>query len=114
MTASPRGPPCIPRLGEERQPDLYVDFDALDRSRRTIEDVSDVLRRACSAMRDLPADAAGQEVLRRRLREFGDEWDYGIDQLGKFSKGCGEALRSAVDTFRDLDAELAAALEKKA
>ena len=94
--------------------DLYVDFDALLRSRRTIQDIEEILGRSCRAMRDLPAEAAGIARLTSRLRDFGDEWDYGIGKLGEFSGSCGDALQSTVEAFSELDEELAKTFEQEA
>lgn len=62
-------------------------------------------------MADLPSDAAGHDDLRSKLREFGDEWDYGIGKLGDFSGGAADALKTIKDTFQDLDSELAKSFE---
>ena len=94
--------------------DLYVDFGALERSRATIADIEDLLGRSCRAMRDLPAEAAGVERLVSKLRDFGDEWDYGIGKLGEFSGSCGDALQAAVKAFTELDEELARSFDKDA
>ena len=92
--------------------DLCIDFDALNRTRGNLADVESLLRGPCSGMADLPAEAAGHEVLRERLHDFGDEWDYGIGKLGEFSSGVVDALTSIESTFRQLDTELAEALTK--
>jgi hypothetical protein len=63
--------------------DLCIDFDALRRTRGNLAQVESLLRGPCSGMADLPADAAGHEVLRSRLRDFADEWDYGIEKAGR-------------------------------
>lgn len=94
--------------------DLYVDFGALQRSMATIADIEQLLGRSCKAMRGLPAEAAGVERLVSRLREFGDEWDYGIGKLGEFSGSCGEALGATVEAFTELDQELAKSFQKDA
>jgi len=86
--------------------DLCIDFDVLDRVRRNLVDVEDLLKGPCKGMADLPSDAAGHDDLSSKLREFGDEWDYGIGKLGDFSGGAADALTTICSTFRDLDDEL--------
>jgi hypothetical protein len=94
--------------------DLCIDFDVLERVRGNLADVEDLLKGPCRGMADLPADAAGHDDLRSRLREFGDEWDYGIGKLGEFSGGAADALATIRDTFRQLDDELAAVFDADA
>lgn len=62
----------------------------------------------------LPSEAVAQEVLRAKLREFGDEWSYGIGKLGEFSAAASEALDQVQQAFRDVEDELAAALDETA
>lgn len=93
--------------------DLCIDFDALQRVRTHLDDVSDLLKGPCKGMADLPADAAGHDDLRSKLRDFGDEWDFGIGKLAEFSGGAAEALTTITDTFQQLDSELAKAFEQQ-
>lgn len=90
--------------------DLFIDFDALRRTRTNLADVRDLLNGPCNQMADLPVDAAGNEDLKKKLREFGDSWDYGIGKLGEFGGACVDALASIDQTFTDLDNELGKAL----
>lgn len=91
--------------------DLCIDFDALERVRSKLADVEDLLKGPCKGMSDLPAEAAGHDDLRSRLRDFGDEWDYGIGKLGEFSGGAVDALATIKATFQELDTELAKAFD---
>ena len=100
-------------LGFTVMADLCIDFDTLERVRANLADVEDLLKGPCKGMADLPADAAGHDDLRSKLREFGDEWDYGIGKLGDFSGGAADALKTIKDTFQDLDRELAKSFEGK-
>jgi hypothetical protein len=63
-------------------------------------------------MAALPSEAVAQECLRARLREFGDEWSYGIGKLGEFSAAASEALNHVGQAFHDVDNELATALDE--
>ena len=93
--------------------DLFIDFDALDRVRTNLKGVEDLLKGPCKGMADLPSDAAGHDDLRDKLRDFGDEWDYGIGKLGDFSGGAADALTSIRDTFSSLDDELGKSFEQE-
>lgn len=92
--------------------DLFIDFSTLRRVRADLDDVESLLSGPCRGMADLPADAAGHERLRTRLRDFGDEWDYGISKLGEFSKGAAEALDHIEKTFTELDQELSKSFDE--
>jgi hypothetical protein len=90
--------------------DLYIDGDALDRTKTNVENIEGLLSGPCRAMRDLPAEAAGNETLASKLRGFGDEWDYGMGKLGEFSGACSQALGGIRDAFDGLEDELMANL----
>lgn len=92
--------------------DLFIDFSTLRRVRTDLNDVETLLAGPCRGMAELPAEAAGHAQLRDRLREFGDEWDYGIGKLGEFSKGAAEALDHIEKTFTELDGELAKSFDE--
>lgn len=94
--------------------DLYIDGAVLERTRARLRSIEDLLSRPCREMGALPSEAVGQEALRAKLREFGDEWSYGIGKLGEFSAAASEALTQVQRAFRDADDELAAALERAA
>lgn len=93
--------------------DLFIDFDALRRTRKNLADVRDLLQGPCNKMGDLPSDAAGNPDLKKRLREFGDSWDYGIGKLADFGGACVDALKSIDETFTQLDEELGKALTEQ-
>lgn len=87
-------------------PDLFIDFEVLSRAQRDMEGISDLLRRPVDTLRSSAGRATGHERLRNRLSEFGEEWDYGIGQLGKYADGCSGALSNIRAQFEKLDAEL--------
>lgn len=94
--------------------DLYIDGAVLARTRARLRSIEDLLSRPCREMGVLPSEAVGQETLRAKLRDFGDEWSYGIGKLGEFSAAASEALTQVERAFRDADEELKAALDKAA
>ena len=90
--------------------DLYIDGAVLARTRDRLRAIQDLLTRPCRESA-LPSEAVAQDALRARLREFGDEWSYGIGQLGGFSAAASEALHQVEQVFRDVDDKLASTLD---
>lgn len=93
-------------------PDLFVDDAALRRARRDMDDIKALMERPGDTMRSAASSATGIARLRHRLEEFGSEWDHGIDKMGKYAEGCGEAIDNVLTQFDTLDRELARALEE--
>jgi hypothetical protein len=93
-------------------PDLFIDFDVLSRAQRDMEGISDLLRRPVDALRASAGRATAHDRLRQRLEEFGEEWDHGIGQLGKYADGCSAALGNVRAQFEKLDSELAKAFDE--
>jgi hypothetical protein len=91
--------------------DLYIDGAVLARTRDRLRAIQDLLTRPRREMGALPSEAVAQDALRARLREFGDEWSYGIGQLGGFSAAASEALHQVEQVFRDVDDKLASTLD---
>lgn len=87
--------------------DLYIDMSGLARTRDSIDRVERLLREPLEVMAAKAGTATEIEALRSRLAEFGDEWDYGIGRLARYSKGVGEALEEIRRTFVELDERLA-------
>ena len=94
--------------------DLYIDGAVLARTRDRLRAIQDLLTRPCREMGALPSEAVAQDALRARLREFGDEWSYGIGQLGGFSAAASEALHQVEQVFRDVEDKLTSALDEAA
>ena len=94
--------------------DLYIDGAVLARTRDQLRSIEDLLTHPCREMGALLSEAVAQDALRARLREFGDEWSYGIGKLGEFSAVASEALGQVEQAFRNVDDQLAAALHQAA
>ncbi len=89
-------------------------------------DVSEVLASASSADRiagdfggaeriaDETADYTGHDGLAGKVRDFGGKWDVARGKLEENLTFIAEYLRAVVDTFDDLDTDLAAALADSA
>ena len=87
--------------------DLYIDFDGLARTRQNLEHVKDLMQSPLDELASQAGSVTSIDHLRSRLEDFGDQWDYGIKKLGKYSEGVGEALQQIRDTFAELDDKLA-------
>ncbi|MET0450105.1 MAG: hypothetical protein ABW004_16960 [Aeromicrobium sp.] len=90
--------------------DLYIDGAMLERVRKSLTDVQDILSAPGRAMGSIDWEAMGNPHLAETVQEFGDEWQYGIEQLGKYSDGAVEALDAIRDAFDQADTDLADAL----
>lgn len=89
-------------------------------------DVAEVLASAARAERiatdfsgaeriaDETAGHTGHEGLAGRVRDFGGKWDIVRGKLEENLTFIAEYLRAVVDTFDDLDTDLAASLEQSA
>lgn len=87
--------------------DLYIDMDALARTRGDLERIRELLHEPLDAMAAQAGRAVQIDVLRSRLEDFGDAWDHGIKKLGEYAGGVTEALDEIERTFSELDAQLA-------
>jgi hypothetical protein len=87
--------------------DLYIDMDGLARTRDNLDRIGDLMKDPVGRMSDEAGDATSIDELRSKMQDFGDEWDYGIGRLTKYTKGVGEALEQIRKTFSDLDQQLA-------
>lgn len=94
--------------------DLYIDMDALRRTRTDLDRMRSLLGEPVAFMAEQAGAVTGIDVLRSSLRAFGDEWDYGIKKLADYSGGVGEALTEIERTFTELDEQLAATFEEEA
>lgn len=89
-------------------------------------DVSEVLASASSAERiagdfsaaeriaDETAGYTGHDGLAGKVRDFGDKWDIARGKLEDNLTFIADYLRAVVDTFEDLDTDLASALQQSA
>ncbi|KXZ60483.1 hypothetical protein Mlaev_01562 [Microbacterium laevaniformans] len=89
-------------------------------------DVGEVLASASSAERiagdfsaaeriaDETAGYTGHDGLAGKVRDFGDKWDIARGKLEDNLTFIADYLRAVVDTFEDLDTDLASALQQSA
>jgi hypothetical protein len=92
--------------------DLYIDGDVLARVRESLRDITDLLDAPTETIEEVGTGDAGVDALSDRLGEFGDEWSYGIGQIGEFARGAADTLREIERGFEDLDLSLAEALRR--
>lgn len=90
--------------------DLYIDAAALQRLRANLANIRELLERPGRELAAMDSRGVGPENLCSRMGEFGDEWSYGIGQLGKFSESAVTALDQIERVFADVDNKLAQAL----
>lgn len=94
-------------------PDVRIDFDVLETTRRTLADIGDVLTSATDAVSDIPSAAVAQSDLRDRLHEMGDVWGSSLRKLSTFATEAGAGLEGVVDAFRSLDEQIADSLKEE-
>lgn len=92
--------------------DLYIDGAMLKRVRHDLRHMDELFSKPIHAMANIDAKAMGASQLERRMEDFGDEWEYGIKQLRKFSKGAAKTLDGIEKAFAKLDLDLAKELSK--
>lgn len=92
--------------------DIYIDFDVLDRVRRDIRRIAEIMERPGREMGEVNGNSMGVPELAWRMNEFGDEWSYGIKQISKFSDSAGKSLDEIKESFEGLDGKLASELRE--
>ncbi|WP_049566762.1 hypothetical protein [Streptomyces sp. SBT349] len=91
--------------------DLYIDGEVLAEVRRNLTHITDILNDPAEAIEEVGTDEAGVSELSGRLGEFGDEWSYGIGQIGEFARNAAEILTRVEQEFDKLDLSLAEELQ---
>jgi hypothetical protein len=92
--------------------DIYVDIDVLDRVRKNIKSIGDLMERPGQEMDEVDGNAMGVMALASRMDDFGDEWSYGIKQIKKFSGAAVKTLEKIEKEFKKIDEKLAHELRK--
>lgn len=92
--------------------DLYIDGAMFIRVKNNFKDIEDLLGSPAKEMKDIDSAHLGPSDLVSRANDFGDEWGYGIGQLGEFSGAAVDALEAIEKAFDEADATLADALNK--
>lgn len=92
--------------------DLYLDFAGLTRTSQSLTHIKELLSSPLDTMNDRAGAATDIDELRSKLRDFGDEWDYGIKKLSEYTDGLGEALDEIRAAFEELEDELASTFDE--
>ncbi|MFD4633281.1 hypothetical protein ACFVYR_25395 [Streptomyces sp. NPDC058284] len=92
--------------------DIRIDFAFLARVREDLRHVTDIMKRPGREMDDVDGVSMGVPELSFRMNDFGDEWSYGIKQIGKYSEAAVKTLTKMEKAFEDVDEKLAHALER--
>ncbi|WP_328552951.1 MULTISPECIES: hypothetical protein [unclassified Streptomyces] len=92
--------------------DIRIDFDVLDRVRRDIKHIGELMEGPGKEMDEVDGDSMGVSMLAARMNDFGDEWSYGIKQIKKFSGAAVKELDKIKRAFEQLDDKLDEELRK--
>ncbi|MFE1259427.1 hypothetical protein ACFW5X_02765 [Streptomyces albogriseolus] len=93
--------------------DLTLDDTVFHSLKKTFSSISDRMEDARRSLRGTDASAVGESKLVEDVKDFADEWGYGIKQLGKHTQGAVKMINMIGKTFGDLDLELAQSLKVK-
>lgn len=91
--------------------DLKLDADELLASASRAERIASEFSTA-ERIADETAGYTGHDGLAGKVRDFGDKWDIARGKLEESLTTIADYLRAVVDTFDDLDTDLAASLEQ--
>ncbi|MFC8965108.1 hypothetical protein [Streptomyces sp. NPDC057094] len=92
--------------------DIRIDFDVLDRVRRDIKHIGELMEGPGKEMDGVDGESMGVSMLAARMNDFGDEWSYGIKQIKKFSGAAVKELDKMKRAFEQLDDKLDDELRK--
>jgi hypothetical protein len=88
---------------------ICVDLALLKTAAGSVDVIADAFRGA-DDLAESAQQACGHPLLARRLGQFADEWRVNRTRMTKQLEEFGELTHTAVDTYRDVDQQLAAAL----
>ncbi|MGW1713018.1 hypothetical protein [Streptomyces sp. NPDC002156] len=91
--------------------DLRLEDTIFEDLKKTFSTISDRMENARRSLRAADASVLGESKLVEDLRDFADEWGYGIKQLGKHTQGAVKMINHIDDTFSKLDLDLAESLK---
>jgi conjugal transfer/entry exclusion protein len=93
--------------------DLKINMDQLRGLASDLKAIADEFKNADNNSEDA-ADATGDDELRDKVQDFADKWRIKRDEMGGNVTKLQGVIQSVVDTFTQVDSELAKALEGKA
>lgn len=93
--------------------DLKIDVGEVLSSARSAERIAGDFSTA-ERIADETAGYTGHDGLAGKVRDFGGKWDIARGKLEENLTFIAEYLRAVIDTFEDLDTDLAASLQQSA
>ncbi len=87
-------------------PDFTVDIGALDAMEKNLDRAQENLASALEAMEDIGPGSIGPDLLDEACAEFREDWQRGIDEIGK----CVEKITGGLGTAKKQYVELETAL----
>ncbi len=93
--------------------DLSIDMESLRTLATDLASIVDELENADGNAEDA-AQATGHDELRERVNDFADKWRIKREEMIGDVKKLSEIMTQIVDTFTEVDTELAKALEDSA
>lgn len=93
--------------------DLSIDMDALRELANDLKTIADEFKNADDNSEDA-ADATGDHDLRSKVQDFADKWRIKREEMTDDVVKLQGVIQQIVDTFTQVDDQLAKALEQKA
>ena len=93
--------------------DLQINMTQLRGLANDLKSIADEFKNADNNSEDA-ADATGDDELRGKVQDFADKWSVKRAEMGENVTKLQGIIQSVVDTFTQVDDELAKALEEKA
>lgn len=91
--------------------DLRLEDTVFEDLKKTFSSISDRMDTARRTLRGADASAVGEAQLIEDVRDFADDWGYGIKQLGKHTHGAVKMINKIGEEFGKLDLDLAESLK---
>ncbi|MFF1949807.1 hypothetical protein [Kitasatospora herbaricolor] len=81
-----------------------VEADQLDGLGRELDEAVGSMRGAMAALRGTQPQVVGHEALEFACGGFGEDWSFGLQQLGETLKALGGGLEATAKGYRQADA----------
>lgn len=90
--------------------DVDLDLDRIAQTASTCRGLKDEFDNAEDFADDL-AGATGHDGLKDKVEQFGNDWGNAREGLSEGLKGVADFMQAIVDTFTDLDTDMAGGVE---
>ncbi|MFJ8491000.1 hypothetical protein ACIRBZ_21995 [Streptomyces sp. NPDC094038] len=91
--------------------DLRLEDTIFQDLKKTFSSISDRMETTRRTLRSADASAVGERQLVEDVKDFADDWGYGIKQLGKHTQGAVKMINKIGESFGKLDLDLAESLK---